>query len=351
MDLSCFEHVQGEADMKIIIPGGTGHLGTLLARNFHQNGHEVIVLGRHEPAGLPWRWMGWDGRSIGPWADELNESDVVINLAGRSVDCRYTQPHRREILLSRTESVRVVGEAIAAAPYPPHVWLQASTATIYSHRFDAANDEQNGIIGGGEGAPGAWQFSIDVARAWESAFDAARTPRTRKVKLRSAIVMSLSGGAFPVYHFLARHLLGGHHGSGRQFVSWIHERDFIRAVQWLIDHRFTDGVVNLAAPNPLTNDDFLRILREACGASFGVPAPAWLLEIAAFFHRTETELLLKSRRVVPRRLLEAGFRFEIPTWEEAARELCARRAESYSRSVTITHRIHTPDEERGAPTW
>lgn len=313
--------------MKVVIPGGSGHLGTLLARSFSSRGDEVVVISRHRPAEtLPWRWVGWDGRTVGEWVKEIDGADAVINLAGRSVNCRYTEENRREVMQSRTDSTRVVGEAIAAAANPPHVWLQASTATIYAHRFDAANDERHGIIGSNEpDAPGAWKFSIDVARAWEKAFDDAKTPRTRKVKLRSAIVMSTGyGGPFDIYLRLVRFGVGGRHGDGRQYMSWIHETDFVRAVQWLIDHRFTDGVVNLAAPNPLTNADFLREVRQAWGRTIGVPAAKWLLEVAAFIQRTETELLLKSRRVVPTRLLESGFRFEFPTWAEAARDLCAR---------------------------
>jgi uncharacterized protein len=307
--------------MKIVIPGGSGHLGTLLSRHFHGGGHEVVVVSRRTGLTLPWRWVGWD-----ELPGEIDGSDVVINLAGRSVDCRYTEKHRREILESRVESVRAVGEAIQAAAEPPHVWLQASTATIYAHRYDAPNDECAGAIGGGEpDAPREWDFSIEVAKAWEKAVDDARTPRTRKVKMRSAIVMSAHRGApFSIYLTLVRLGLGGRHGDGRQWVSWIHEQDFVRAVEWLIDHRFTDGVINLAAPNPITNTEFLESIRRAWGRHVGLPASKWMLEIAAFVHRTETELLLKSRRVVPRRLLQGGFRFGYPSWAEAAGELCER---------------------------
>jgi uncharacterized protein (TIGR01777 family) len=206
----------------------------------------------------------------------------------------------------------------------PRVWLQMSTATIYAHRYDAPNDERTGIIGGYEpDAPRAWRFSIDVATAWERAVDELPLPSTRKVKMRSAIVMSpYRGTPFSIMRTLARLGVGGKMGDGRQFVSWIHHRDFARAVAWLLDHETIEGPVNLAAPNPLPNAAFMRAIREACGVRLGVPAPAWLLEMAAFFHRTETELLLKSRRVVPGRLLRAGFSFQFPTWEEAVRELC-----------------------------
>ena len=209
---------------------------------------------------------------------------------------------------------------------PPPVWLQASTATIYAHRFDAANNEVSGILGGREpNAPDTWRFSIDVATAWEKAVDEAVTPRTRKVKLRSAMVMSPDrGGVFDVLLGLVRRGLGGRAGDGRQYVSWIHEQDFVRAVSWLIDHEEVDGPVNVAAPHPLPNAAFMQALREAWGIRFGLPAPGWLLEVGALFLRTETELVLKSRRVVPGRLLQAGFTFQFPTWPEVARDLCRR---------------------------
>lgn len=304
--------------MKIVIPGGTGQVGTLLARKFHRDGHEVVVLSR-SPKPAPWRVVGWDPA-------EIDGADVVINLAGRSVNCRYTKKNRDEIRHSRVSSVQAVGRAIRDAKRPPPLWLQMSTATIYAHRYEAPNDEISGLIGGTEHAPAAWRFSIDVATAWERALDEVPTPGTRKVKLRSAIVMSPDpGGAFSILLNLVRLGLGGTAGDGRQYVSWIHEIDFVRAVYWLIDREHLDGVINLASPNPLPNEDFMSELRQAWGMPFGLPARKWMLEIAAFFHRTETELLLKSRRVVPRRLLEDGFAFQYPEWADAARALCRRR--------------------------
>ncbi|HMJ59502.1 MAG TPA: DUF1731 domain-containing protein, partial [Gemmatimonadales bacterium] len=221
---------------------------------------------------------------------------------------------------------RVVGEAIAAARHPPRVWLQASTATIYAHRFDAPNDERTGIIGGSErDVPETWRFSIDVATSWERETDRAEVPRTRKVKLRSAVVMSPDrGGIFDTLLALVRRGLGGTSGDGRQYVSWIHDADFVRAVYWLIEQDQVGGVVNVAAPNPLPNAGFMRALREAWGTRLGLPATAWMLEIGAFFMRTETELVLKSRRVVPGVLAEQGFTFQFPTWPLAAQDLCRR---------------------------
>lgn len=311
--------------MKIVIPGGSGQVGTLLARALHQERHEVVVLSR-QPQARPWRVVAWDGRTMGTWCAEVDGSDVVINLAGRSVNCRYGATHRREILDSRVHSTRVVGEAIARAARPPRVWLQASTATLYAHRFDVPNDEATGILGGHEpGAPSTWNFSIEVAQVWERAFFDAAAPHTRKVALRSAMTMSPDpGGVFDALSGLVRHGLGGAAGDGRQYVSWIHHRDFVRAVGWLIEHEGFEGPVNLAAPNPVPNAEFMRVLREAWGVRLGLPATRWMLEVGAFFLRTETELILKSRRVVPGRLLASGFRFEFEHWRDAAFDLCGR---------------------------
>jgi uncharacterized protein (TIGR01777 family) len=271
----------------------------------------------------------WDARTLGPWVEELEGAGAVINLAGRSVNCRYHAANRRAITESRIESTRAVGQAIAAARRPPPVWLQASTATIYAHRFDAPNDEATGILGGTEpGSPDTWRFSIDVATAWERALDETATPHTRKVALRSAMIMSPDrGGVFDVLLRLVRFGLGGAAGDGRQYVSWIHDRDFVHAVSWLIEHEM-EGPVNLAAPNPLPNADFMRALRQAWGIRLGLPASRWMLEVGAWLLRTETELVLKSRRVVPGRLLQAGFAFEFPDWPEAARDLCRRWREA-----------------------
>ena len=309
--------------MRIVIPGGSGQVGTVLARAFHGDGHDVVVLSRR--CGVrPWRVVEWDGETLGAWQREIDGSDVVINLTGRSVNCRYTAAKRHEILDSRVSSTRVVGAAIARATQPPRVWLQASTATIYAHRYDSANDEHSGMLGGGEStAPSSWRFSIEVARAWERAFDEAITTRTRKVALRSAMTLSPDpGGVFDTLVGLVRRGLGGRAGNGRQFMSWIHYEDFVAAVRWLIDCDDVDGVVNVASPNPLPNAEFMRLLRDAYGVSFGLAAREWMLEVGAVFMRTETELILKSRRVVPARLLEHGFTFKFPTWNNAARDLC-----------------------------
>lgn len=310
--------------MKIVIPGGTGQVGSVLARAFAADGHEVVILGRGAATSEA-RVVRWDAQTLGPWAAEIDGADVVINLAGRTVNCRYNATNRREILESRVKSTTVVGQAIAAASRPPRVWLQSSTATIYAHRYDAPNDEATGVLGGVEPkAPDTWRFSIDVAKAWEEAAQRANVPRTRKVLLRSAMTMSPDrGGIFDTLLGLVRRGLGGTCGDGRQYVSWIHDADFTRAIRWLIDHEL-DGPVNLSSPNPLPNAEFMRTLRRAWGAPVGLPATAWMLELGAIFLRTESELILKSRRVVPGRLVDSGFVFQFPDWSAAAADLCRR---------------------------
>lgn len=311
--------------MKLILPGGSGQVGTLLARVFHAEGHEVVILGRTNKD-TKWRSLIWDAKTLGSWAAELNGADVVINLAGKNVNCRYTPENQQEILSSRVDSTRVVGEAIAQADNPPKLWLQSSTATIYSHRYDAANDELTGIIGGAEpNAPEKWRFSIEVAKAWERAVDEAHTPNTRKIKLRSAMIMSPDrSGIFDTLLRLVRFGLGGKAGNGKQYVSWIHEKDFVAAIHWLIEHDSFEGVVNLSSPHPLPFAEFMKVLRESWGMPIGLPATRWMLELGTLLLRTETELVLKSRRVVPKRLEQGGFQFHYPEWSEASKELIKR---------------------------
>ena len=318
--------------MKIVIPGGSGQVGTVLARAFHKSGHEVVVLSR-KPANAPWRMTEWDGETLGDWVSEFEAAGAIINLAGQSVNCRYNDQNRQAIKDSRVKSTKVVGAAIAQAWKPPRVWLQASTATIYAHRYDAPNDEDKGIIGGAEAnAPDTWRFSIDVATSWERALNESPTPNTRKVLMRSAIVMNPDPGSpFSRLLQLVRFGLGGAAGGGRQYMSWIHDQDFASAVLWLIEHEELSGPVNLAAPNPLTNSEFMRVLRSVWGIPFGLPATEWMLELGALLLQSETELILKSRRVIPAKLLRSGFAFQFPAWPVAAGELCARWRGNNSR--------------------
>ncbi|MBD9726385.1 TIGR01777 family oxidoreductase [Streptomyces caniscabiei] len=309
--------------MRVVLPGGTGQIGAVLDRALTAAGHEVTVVTRRP---VRERDIGWDGATLGPWATAIDGCDVVINLAGRSVSCRYTPENLRTMMDSRVASTRVVGEAIAAAARPPRVWLQMSTATIYAHRFDAPHDEATGVIGGSEsGVPDYWAYSVEIAKNWERAQAEAPTPATRKVALRSAMVMSPDrGGVFDVLSRLVRLGLGGPVAGGAQYVSWIQDEDFVRAVEFLIARDDLDGPVNLASPEPLPHRAFMRALRTAWNVPVGLPATRGMAELGAFALRSDTELLFKSRRVVPGRLRDAGFSFTHPDWESAAASLVRR---------------------------
>jgi len=321
--------------MKVVIAGGTGQVGGVLRRGLRPAGHDVVVLSRHPQVALEpgVRHVGWDGRTLGTWADEIDGADAVVNLAGRSVSCRYTDTNLRQMMDSRVDSARVVGAAIRAATRPPHIWLQMSTATIYADRSDEpgnpANDEATGVIGGEERhTPLYWEYSVRIARRWEEAQAAAGVPGTRRVALRTAMVMSPDrGGVFDVLLRLTRLGLGGPVAGGRQYVSWIHDADFVAAILFLLESDQA-GPVNLAAPEPVTQAELMRGLRRAWGgvaARVGLPATAAMAGLGAWAMRSDPELLLKSRRVVPGRLLEAGFAFAHPTWAAAAEDLVARR--------------------------
>ena len=274
----------------------------------------------------PWSVLPWDGLAPGAWVEALEGADACINLAGRSVNCRYTAANRRAMYDSRILSTRLLNQVISTLHQPPRVWLNASTATIYRHALDRPMDEATGELGGGEpGAPRRWDFSIRIAKDWEEAFFATPTPAIRKVALRSAVIFSPDrGGPFALLSRLVRLGLGGANGSGHQFVSWIHDADFVRAIDLLLTGDSWAGVVNLAAPHPLPNREFMRALRQAWAVPVGLPAAGWMIGAAALLLRTESELVLKSRRVVPGRLLHAGFQFRFPDWPAAARDLVAR---------------------------
>jgi len=297
----------------------------MLARHFQRRGDQVIVLTR-SPHAAEWQTVHWDAQTPGLWTQYLEGADVCINLTGRNVNCRYTPDNRMEIYNSRIVSTQLLGEVIGSLQNPPRVWLNASTATIYRHALDRPMDEKTGELGGREpGAPDTWNFSIRVARDWETTFFKANTPRTRQVAMRSAITFSpVPGNAFAVLSNLVRTGLGGKQGNGRQRVSWIHEDDFARAVEFLIAREDMEGPVNIASPNPERNREFMEILREAWEMPNGLPAPAPLLELGALLMRTETELVLKSRFVIPTRLIDAGFTFDFPYWARAAEDLVAK---------------------------
>lgn len=299
--------------VKIVIAAGTGFLGQVLIAHFRQLGHEVVVLTRgnaNEKDGV--RYLRWNAKTLGPWVEALEGADVLVNLAGKSVDCRYTEANRKEILASRIDSTRILNQAVLACTNPPRHWLNSSTATIYRHSEDRQMDEYEGEIGS--------DFSMDVAKAWEAAFFETDTPRTLKTALRTSIVLGRDGGAFLPLKNLAKAGFGGRQGSGRQFVSWVHGQDFARAVRFIIAHQMT-GAVNVVAPEPVRNARFMRQLRRTVGMRFGFPIGQKLLGFGARLIGTEAELVLKSRNVIPKRLTDAGFNFTFGRLEDAFRDL------------------------------
>ena len=316
---------------RIILAGGSGFLGGALAKHFAALGWEVVILTRSSKGRTDSvREVGWDARTGGDWVGELDGATAVANLTGRSVDCRYNAKNRREIMESRVNSTRMVGEAIARCANPPRVWLNSSTATVYKHTFGKPHDESSCEMDSAKDAKDA--FSVEVAQAWERALNESVTPNTRKVALRTSMVLGFGqNSVFPVLRRLTRFGLGGKQGSGKQFVSWIHEEDFCRAVEWIISHEELAGPVNVCAPNPLPNAEMMKLFREVCGAPFGMPATEWMLEMGAFFLRTETELIFKSRRVIPGRLIESGFQFRFPFFRDALEDLEKRRKTSDGR--------------------
>lgn len=309
------------SNQRIILAGGSGFLGGELAKHFTAPGWEVVILTRSpkpRPDGV--REVAWDAKSLGDWARELEGATAMVNLTGRSVDCRYNATNRREIMDSRVNSTRVVGEAIAKCKTPPSVWLNSSTATLYTHTFGKPHDESSQDMDSAADAKDA--FSVEVAQAWERTLEGAKTPQTRKIALRTSMVLGLGrNSVFPVLRRLTKFGLGGRQGSGNQFVSWIHVADFCRAIEWIITHEDLAGPINQCAPNPLPNKEMMKTFREVCRMPIGLPATEWMLEIGAFFLRTETELIFKSRRVVPGRLLASGFEFRFPTFREALMDL------------------------------
>jgi uncharacterized protein (TIGR01777 family) len=298
----------------------------MLAAHFQDRGHQVTVLTRG-PYTASWQTVHWDGMNMGPWVETLEGADLVIHLSGRSVNCRATERNKREMYDSRIVPTRLLGRAIAGLVNPPRLWMNASTATIYRHSIDKEMDE-TGEIGGGETisarrrAPKKWDWTIDLVKNWEAALYETPTPKTRRIAMRTSLVFSPApGNIFAVLSNLVRFGLGGTQGNGRQYVSWMHEADYARAVEFLIEHEEFEGPLNLASPNPIPNREFMAALRDAWEVPNGLPAPALLIALGAIFLRTEPELVLKSRRVVPGRLLDAGFEFEYLEWAGAAVDL------------------------------
>ncbi|MCY1675985.1 TIGR01777 family oxidoreductase [Pseudarthrobacter sp. SL88] len=296
----------------VVLAGASGFIGRYVRSRFEQDGWAVRTIGRKGA-----------GSSSASWNDDdaltrvLNGADLVVNLAGRSVSCRYSARNRTSILESRVRTTEALGRAIARCQEPPSTWLNASTGTIYRDARDRPQSENDGEPGTG--------FSVDVARAWETALDAAATPETRKIPLRISIVLGPGGGALRPFANLARLGLGGHMGDGNQKFSWIHVEDLYRCMRFL--HARTDitGPVNVASPDVVSNHELMRLVRRAYGKRFGVPTPAWLLRAGAVLIRTETELVLKSRWVLPQKLLSAGFIYRQPELGGALQQVAKGR--------------------------
>jgi uncharacterized protein (TIGR01777 family) len=283
-----------------------------LEKHFTSLGYQVVILSRSKPGN---NCVWWDAETLGPWASELEGAAVLINMTGRTVDCRYTEANKREILDSRVDSTRILGVAVAACKMPPKVWLNSSTATIYAHTIadEPANTELDGVLGTG--------FSVGIATAWEKAFWAEKLLHTRRIALRASIVFGEDGGAFPVMAKLAKLGLCGPQGNGNQWISWIHINDFCRAVEFLVTQTQEQGAINICAPNPIQNKDFNALLKRELRPVLCLSQPKWLLEIGAFVIRTQTELILKSRKVYPQRLLDLGFTFCFAHCADAVKDL------------------------------
>lgn len=312
--------------MKIVIAGGSGQVGKVIACHLTARNHQVVVLSRRSLQKHPWTTVLWNGTSLGPWVSELDGADVVINLTGKSINTRYTEKNRQQILESRTQSTALIGEAIRSCQTKPRLWMNASAAGIYRHSFTETFDEQTTDFGGrGEPVPETWQFAAEVCKAWENAFWESDVPGVRKIALRTSLLLSPDpGGVFDILVQLVRKGLGGKQGNGKQFVSWMHDHDYARAVEFLIEHEEISGPVNMSAPQPVSNADFMRDIRNADGFGLGFPAPEFAIKLGALFMRTESWLVLKSVRAVPGVLQDANFEFMNPEWTPAARNLARR---------------------------
>ncbi|WP_456314013.1 TIGR01777 family oxidoreductase [Pseudomonas shirazensis] len=298
---------------KLIIAAGTGFLGKVLIHKFKDKFDEIVILTRGKSKTIDGiKYVNWNAKNFSGWENELENATVLINLAGKSVDCRYTKENKKEILWSRIQSTRILNKAVLNCANPPKHWLNSSTSTIYRFSLDKQMDEVDGEIGN--------DFSINVALSWEKAFFKTETPNTLKTALRTSIVLGRDGGAFIPLKTLAKIGFGGKQGKGNQFVSWIHEEDFANAVDFIIEKEIV-GVINVVSPKPVRNANFMQKLRKAVGFPFGIPLNTFLLKIGSFIIRTQPELVLKSRNVIPKRLLDNGFKFKFGDIDEAFEDL------------------------------
>ncbi|SDJ70225.1 hypothetical protein SAMN04487898_10437 [Pedobacter sp. ok626] len=299
---------------KIILAGGNGYLGGVLAQYYRNLATEIIILSRKTaPIDGNVKTIVWNGLDEGEWESTLEGADLLVNLCGKNVNCRYTEKNRKEIITSRINPTMLLGRTIAKMQSPPQLWINITSATIYRHAEDHAQDEEMGEIGYG--------FSIDVCRQWEQTFFETNTPNTRKIALRMGIVLGKSDGAFPRLLNLVKFGLGGRQGDGQQYVSWIHEQDAAKCTEWLMEHKELNGAINCTSPEAVKNTELMKSIRTAYGIPLGLPSPAWLLELGAMFIGTETELILKSRWVAPKRLVDSGYTFIFPKAEHAIKDI------------------------------
>ena len=298
---------------KLIIAAGTGFLGQVLVEHFKNKFDEIVIFTRGEHKILDAiKYINWDAKTFSGWENELENASVLINLAGKSVDCRYTDANKKEIYDSRIDSTKILNQAVLNCKNPPKHWLNSSTSTIYRFSLDKQMDEVNGEIGD--------DFSMNIAKSWEKAFFETQTPKTLKTALRTSIVLGKNGGAFIPLKMLTKFGFGGKQGKGNQFISWIHEKDFARAIEFISEKEMS-GIVNVVSPKPIANYEFMKKLRKSIGVSFGISTSKFLLKIGSFIIRTEPELVLKSRNVIPKRLQENGFHYEYDTLEKAFENL------------------------------
>jgi uncharacterized protein (TIGR01777 family) len=303
---------------KIVLAGGTGYLGNVLAKYFRDKAKEIVILSRKAgEQGGNCRLVTWDAETPGAWTKELEGADLLVNLCGKNVNCRYTKEAKAEIFSSRLLPTELLGKVVAGLQNPPKLWINSASATIYRHAEDRPQDEETGEIGTG--------FSVEVCKAWEEGFFKWETPKTKKVALRVGLVLGQSDGVFPRLKSLVFCGLGGHQGTGRQMVSWVHEQDFARCVEWICRYSNDGNIYNVTAPEAISNRELMKILRQAAGIPLGLPSPHWLLALGAKIIGTETELVLKSRWVYPKRLLDAGFSFSFPTAGPAICEIMSTR--------------------------
>jgi uncharacterized protein len=324
---------------KIILAGGSGFLGRLLTKWYLKKNYDVVILSRSSKNIRKARVIKWNGENIGDWIEELENSTALINLSGRSVNCRYNKKNKQEILNSRIKSTKVLGKAISSCKNPPQIWLNLSTATIYEHTYENAHGE-NGIIKASVEAKDA--FSIEVAKKWEESFQEIQCPYTRKIILRTAMVFGNEpGGVFSTLNFLSKIGLGGKMHHGKQMVSWIHADDFCRAIDFLIENQNANGIYNISSPYPLTNEEMMQHIRKYTKVPFGLPATLWMLELGAIFLRTETELIIKSRNVIPEKILNEGFVFTYPKFENALQEIYKGSSHSGQNKTVDKHKMTT----------